>query len=39
MFPIELADIRDAHVVLHGGDPFAGWGSTRPTCACSWSVS
>jgi hypothetical protein len=23
-FPIELADIRDAHVVLHGGDPFEG---------------
>lgn len=24
VFPIELADIRDAHVVLRGGDPFAG---------------
>ncbi len=24
VFPMELADIRDAHVVLHGGDPFAG---------------
>ena len=23
-FPIELADIRDAHVILHGADPFAG---------------
>jgi hypothetical protein len=24
VFPMELADIRDAHVVLHGADPFAG---------------
>lgn len=24
VFPIELADIRDAHVLLHGADPFAG---------------
>jgi len=24
VFPMELADIRDAHRVLHGGDPFAG---------------
>ncbi|HEX2205617.1 MAG TPA: nucleotidyltransferase domain-containing protein [Longimicrobium sp.] len=24
VFPIELSDIRDAHVVLHGADPFAG---------------
>lgn len=24
VFPIELADIRDAHVVLHGADPFVG---------------
>lgn len=24
VFPIELSDIRDAHRVLHGGDPFAG---------------
>jgi Nucleotidyltransferase domain len=24
VFPMELADIRDAHVVLHGGDPFTG---------------
>jgi hypothetical protein len=23
VFPIELADIRDAHVLLHGADPFA----------------
>jgi predicted nucleotidyltransferase len=23
-FPIELSDIRDAHVLLHGGDPFVG---------------
>ena len=24
VFPIELSDIRDAHHVLHGADPFAG---------------
>lgn len=24
VFPIELADIQDAHLVLHGADPFAG---------------
>ena len=24
VFPIELADIRDAHVLLHGADPFPG---------------
>jgi hypothetical protein len=24
VFPIELADIRDAHLVLHGADPFTG---------------
>lgn len=24
VFPIELADIRDAHVLLHGADPFEG---------------
>jgi len=24
VFPMELADIRDAHVVLYGADPFAG---------------
>ncbi|HEX7240902.1 MAG TPA: nucleotidyltransferase domain-containing protein [Longimicrobiaceae bacterium] len=24
VFPIELSDIRDAHRVLHGGDPFQG---------------
>lgn len=24
VFPMELADIRDAHRVLHGADPFAG---------------
>jgi len=24
VFPMELADIRDANVVLHGGDPFHG---------------
>ena len=24
VFPIELSDIRDAHVVVHGADPFAG---------------
>lgn len=24
VFPIEYADIRDAHLVLHGSDPFAG---------------
>src|SRR5690242_14651434 len=24
VFPMELADIRDAHLVLHGADPFAG---------------
>ena len=24
VFPIELSDIRDAHRVLHGGDPFEG---------------
>ena len=24
VFPMELADIRDAHVILYGADPFAG---------------
>jgi hypothetical protein len=24
VFPIELSDIRDAHLLLHGSDPFAG---------------
>lgn len=24
VFPIELADMRDAHVLLHGADPFTG---------------
>lgn len=24
VFPMELADIRDAHVILYGGDPFTG---------------
>lgn len=24
VFPMELADMRDAHVLLHGADPFAG---------------
>jgi len=24
VFPMEIADIRDAHVLLHGADPFAG---------------
>ena len=24
VFPMELADIRDAHVLLHGADPFVG---------------
>jgi predicted nucleotidyltransferase len=24
VFPVELSDIRDAHRVLHGGDPFEG---------------
>jgi hypothetical protein len=36
VFPIEYTDIRDAHLVLHGTDPFAGlrieWSDLRLQC-------
>jgi hypothetical protein len=36
VFPIEYTDMREAHVVLHGADPFAGisieWGDLRLQC-------
>lgn len=36
VFPIEYTDIRDAHVVLHGSDPFPGveihWRNLRLQC-------
>jgi hypothetical protein len=36
VFPIEYSDIRDAHVVLHGANPFAGlqieWRDLRLQC-------
>lgn len=36
VFPIEYSDIRDAHVVLHGEDPWEGfdirWGDLRLQC-------
>jgi hypothetical protein len=39
IFAIEYADIRDAHLVVHGADPFEGVNRSRSTCACSASAS